>query len=181
MVPYLPKEMVDDHTRWAPTNPTSYKWSYKPYKWTYTWVIWVITPISGVINLLITNRGPPCISHPFFWRMPSFENRLGFAKAAQSMLGSSSAAAAAAAAAATAAGMEQEFWVWKWRQASNHQKFKKKVHRIQNIYQFSYNYSHIHRSGVFNFGFMFAWSGHSWIVWGCRRQSMHLRMKGTHF
>ena len=123
-----------DHTRWAPTNPTSYKWSYKPYKLTYKWVIWVITPMSGVTNLLITKRGPPCIFHPFLkdaklWKSP------WFAKAAQSMLGSSSAAAAAAAAAATAAGMEQEFWGWKWWKASNHQKFN----------QFSY----IHRSGVF--------------------------------
>ena len=42
-------------TRWA---PTSYKWSYKPYKWPYNWVTGVITPISGVITILITGRGP---------------------------------------------------------------------------------------------------------------------------
>ena len=41
--------------RWA---PTSYKWSYSPYKWPYKWVTGVITPISGVITLLITGRGP---------------------------------------------------------------------------------------------------------------------------
>ena len=43
------------HTRWA---PTSYKWSYNPYKWPYKWVTGVITPISEVITLLITGRGP---------------------------------------------------------------------------------------------------------------------------
>ena len=42
-------------TRWA---PTSYKWSYKPYKWPYNWVTGVITPISGLITILITGRGP---------------------------------------------------------------------------------------------------------------------------
>ena len=42
-------------TRWA---PTSYKWSYNPYKWPYKWVTGVITPISGVITILITGRGP---------------------------------------------------------------------------------------------------------------------------
>ena len=44
--------------RWAPID---YKWSYNPYKWPYKWVTGVITPISGVITLLITgDRGPPC-------------------------------------------------------------------------------------------------------------------------
>ena len=43
------------YTRWA---PTSYKWSYNPYKWPYKWVTGVITPISEVITLLITGRGP---------------------------------------------------------------------------------------------------------------------------
>ena len=42
-------------TRWA---PTSYKWSYNPYKWPYNWVTGVITPISGLITILITGRGP---------------------------------------------------------------------------------------------------------------------------
>ena len=37
--------------------PTSYKWNYNPYKWPYKWVTGVITPISGVITLLITGRG----------------------------------------------------------------------------------------------------------------------------
>ncbi len=41
-------------TRWA---PTSYKWSYNPYKWPYNWVTGVITPISGLITILITGRG----------------------------------------------------------------------------------------------------------------------------
>ncbi len=44
-----------DATRWA---PTSYNWSYNPYKWPYNWVTGVITPISGVITILITGRGP---------------------------------------------------------------------------------------------------------------------------
>ena len=44
-----------NYTRWAPTN---YKWSYNPYKWPYKWITGVITPISGVITLLITGRGP---------------------------------------------------------------------------------------------------------------------------
>ncbi len=42
-------------TRWA---PTSYNWSYNPYKWPYKWVTGVITPINGVITLLITGRFP---------------------------------------------------------------------------------------------------------------------------
>ena len=41
--------------RWA---PISYKWSYNPYKLPYKWVTGVITPISGVITLLIAGRGP---------------------------------------------------------------------------------------------------------------------------
>ena len=41
--------------RWA---PTSYKWSYNLYKWPYNWVTGVITPISGLITILITGRGP---------------------------------------------------------------------------------------------------------------------------
>ncbi len=39
-------------TRWA---PTSYKWPYKK-------VTWFITPISGVISLLGTGRGPLCVN-----------------------------------------------------------------------------------------------------------------------
>ena len=31
---------------------------YNPYKWPYNWVNGVITPISGVITLLITGTGP---------------------------------------------------------------------------------------------------------------------------
>ena len=38
--------------------PSSYKWSYNPYNWPYNWVTGVITPISEVITLLITGRGP---------------------------------------------------------------------------------------------------------------------------
>ena len=48
-------------TRWA---PTSYKWSYKPYKWPYHWVTGVISPISGVITILITGRGPTLYVFP---------------------------------------------------------------------------------------------------------------------
>ena len=47
-------------TRWAPTR---HKWSYNPYKWPYKWatgVIHLYTPLRGVINLLITGRGPSC-------------------------------------------------------------------------------------------------------------------------
>ena len=44
-------------TRWAPTR---HKWSYNPYKWPYKWVTGVITPLRGVIDLLITGRGPSC-------------------------------------------------------------------------------------------------------------------------
>ncbi len=48
-------------TRWA---PTSYKWSCNPYKWPYKWVTGVITPISEVITLLITGRGPTLYLQP---------------------------------------------------------------------------------------------------------------------
>ena len=51
----MPAMVFREGTRWA---PTSYKWSYKPYKWPYNWVTGVITPISGVITILITGRGP---------------------------------------------------------------------------------------------------------------------------
>ena len=54
---------LQSSTRWA---PTSYKWSCNPYKWPYKWVTGVITPISGVITILITGRGPTlysCNSH----------------------------------------------------------------------------------------------------------------------
>ena len=54
-------------TKWA---STSYKWSYKHYKWLYKWVTRVITPISGVITLLITsiatNTDPFCRRHRRF-------------------------------------------------------------------------------------------------------------------
>ena len=40
--------------------PTSCKLGYNPYKWPYKLVTGVITPISEVITLLITGRGPPC-------------------------------------------------------------------------------------------------------------------------
>ena len=33
---------------------------WDPYKWPYKCVAGVITPISGVISLLIISRGPPC-------------------------------------------------------------------------------------------------------------------------
>ena len=49
------RQMIHHITRWA---PTSYKWSYNPYKWPYNWVTGVITPISGLITILITGRGP---------------------------------------------------------------------------------------------------------------------------
>ena len=51
------KENEGNPTRWA---PTSYKWGYNPYKWPCKLVTGVITPTSGVINLLIAGRGPPC-------------------------------------------------------------------------------------------------------------------------
>ena len=44
-------------TRWA---PTSYKCDYNPCKWPYNWVTGVITP-------LVTGRGPPCTTIPWFW------------------------------------------------------------------------------------------------------------------
>ena len=40
--------------------PPSYKWRDNPHKWPYKWVAGVTTPISGVITLLITSRGPLC-------------------------------------------------------------------------------------------------------------------------
>ena len=49
-------------TRWAPTSYKIYKWRYNPYKSPYKLVIAVITPISGVITLLITSRAPPCMN-----------------------------------------------------------------------------------------------------------------------
>ena len=52
------------HTSWA---PTSYKWSYNPYKWPYNWVTGVITPISGLITILITGRGPTLYVHTNTW------------------------------------------------------------------------------------------------------------------
>ena len=51
--------------RWA---PTSYKWSYNPYKWPYIWVTGVITPISGLITILITGRGPTLWGNDPIWR-----------------------------------------------------------------------------------------------------------------
>ena len=42
-------------TRWA---PASYKWSYNPYKWPYKWLTVLITLVIGVINPVITGRGP---------------------------------------------------------------------------------------------------------------------------
>ncbi len=47
-------------TRWAPTIG---KWGYNPYKFPYKWVTGVITPISRVITLPITLRGPLCSVH----------------------------------------------------------------------------------------------------------------------
>ena len=46
-------EFLQHSSRWA---PSSYKWSYKPYKWPYNWVTGVITPINGVITLLIASN-----------------------------------------------------------------------------------------------------------------------------
>ena len=43
-------------TKWAPTR---HKWSYNPYKWPYKWLTGVITPLRGVINLLIIGSGKP--------------------------------------------------------------------------------------------------------------------------
>ena len=57
---YLPT--IQHPGRWA---PTSYKWSYKPYKWPYNWVTGVITPISGVITILITGRGAHLVGGRF--------------------------------------------------------------------------------------------------------------------
>ena len=59
-------------TRWA---PTSYKWSYNPYKWPYNWVTGAITPISGLITILITGRGPT-----LYCKTPCFLYRMGISK-----------------------------------------------------------------------------------------------------
>ena len=46
---------------------------FYPYKWDYKWVTGIITPINGIITLLITGRGPPCrcffqiLLHPGRW------------------------------------------------------------------------------------------------------------------
>ena len=45
----------NNSTRWA---PASYKWSYNPYKWPYKWLTVLITLVIGVINPVITGRGP---------------------------------------------------------------------------------------------------------------------------
>ena len=45
-------------TRWS---PASYKWSYNPCKWpykSYKWLTVLITLVIGVINPVITGRGP---------------------------------------------------------------------------------------------------------------------------
>ena len=42
-------------TRWA---PSSYKWSYNPCKWPDKWLTVLITLVIGVINPVITGRGP---------------------------------------------------------------------------------------------------------------------------
>ena len=43
-----------------------------PKKWPYKWVTGVITPISGVITLLITGRGPTCATRVYFcWYLTS--------------------------------------------------------------------------------------------------------------
>ena len=36
----------------------SYKWSYNPYKWPYKWLTVLITLVIGVLNPVITGRGP---------------------------------------------------------------------------------------------------------------------------
>jgi len=41
-------------TRWG---PSSYK-LYNPYKWPYKWLTVLITLVIGVINPVITGRGP---------------------------------------------------------------------------------------------------------------------------
>ncbi len=46
--------------KWA---STSYKWSEITPIWHYKWVTGVVTPVSGVITLLITGRGPT-LYHP---------------------------------------------------------------------------------------------------------------------
>ena len=54
--------LMKTHTRWA---PSSYKWSYNLYKWPYKWLTVLITLVIGVINPVITGRGPtlydPCM------------------------------------------------------------------------------------------------------------------------
>ena len=49
--------ILDDKipTRWA---PSSYKWRYNPYKWPYEWLPVLIALVIGVINPVITGRGP---------------------------------------------------------------------------------------------------------------------------
>ncbi len=57
----MPLNKQNSHNKSTRGGPARYKWSLKPlyHKWPYTWVTWVITP--GVITLLTTGRGPPCI------------------------------------------------------------------------------------------------------------------------
>ena len=43
---------------WVQGAPSSYKWSYNPYKWPYKWLTVLITLVIGVINPVITGRGP---------------------------------------------------------------------------------------------------------------------------
>ena len=50
-----PQEIWSTSTRWA---PSSYIWSYNPYKWPYKWLTVLITLVIGVINPVITGRGP---------------------------------------------------------------------------------------------------------------------------
>ena len=54
-------------TRWA---PTSYKWGYNSYKEGCHPRYPVIRPFIGVITLLITSRGPPCIH----WNYPAMRS-----------------------------------------------------------------------------------------------------------
>ena len=48
------------------------RWSYNPYKWPYNWVTGVITPISGVITLLITGRGAHLVGFGRIFYPPRF-------------------------------------------------------------------------------------------------------------
>ena len=61
--------------RWA---LSSYKWSYNPYKWPYKWLTVLITLVIGVINPVITGRGPTLWwfqSFFFFWIFtPTWKN-----------------------------------------------------------------------------------------------------------